>query len=135
MINRQEIIQRLENLKSSHKDFYIRRPELLEQLNSKIDALKSGVDYKIRNANWVIAYTWGNSAELQTLDSTRETTLGQVKNKIMTVDMAKECCQTMYDNYTPMIPTDYLTEEEKKHIEDLNKIIGERIQDLNYGKR
>ena len=89
---RNEIIYRLEKLINNHKEFYERHPELLQQVKDKIQLLKDGYDYKIRNANWVIPYTWGSSVGLQKIDRDGKIILQDVekiKNE-MTVDKAKE---------------------------------------------
>ena len=130
---RNEIIYRLEKLINNNKEFYERHPELLQQVKDKIQFLKEGYDYKIRNANWVIPYTWGSSVGLQKIDRDGKILLQDVekiKNE-MTVDKAKELCQTTYDDWEPLIPTDDCNEREKKHTEELNKQIYERIKLLN----
>ena len=56
---RRQLIKRLEECKYKHKEFYKRHPDLLEELNSKIYALKNGNEYTIKDANWVIYYAGG----------------------------------------------------------------------------
>lgn len=133
MEERSKIIYRLEKLINNHKEFYERYPELLQQVNDKILLLKDGYDYKIRNANWAIPYTWGSSVGLQKIDRDGKMLLqdvGKIKNE-MTVDKAIELCQITYDDWEPLIPTDDCNEEKKKHIEELNKEVFERIKLLN----
>ena len=133
MDERSKIIYRLEKLINNNKEFYERHPELLQQVKDKIQFLKEGYDYKIRNANWVIPYTWGSSVGLQKIDRYGKILLQDVekiKNE-MTLDKAKELCQMTYDDWESLIPTDDCNEEEKKHIEKLNKEVYERIKLLN----
>ena len=51
---RQESLQRLERLRNDKADFYKRYPNLLEQLEKKIEALKSGTGYKIKNVQYLL---------------------------------------------------------------------------------
>lgn len=65
---RQEVLQRLEKLKIDRADFYKRYPNLLEQLEKKIEALKSGTGYKIKNVQCLIPYTFSKTVTIQMLD-------------------------------------------------------------------
>ncbi len=65
---RQEVLQRLEKLKIDRADFYKRYPNLLEQLEKKIEALKSGTGYKIKNVQYLIPYTFSKTVAIQMLD-------------------------------------------------------------------
>lgn len=65
---RQEALQRLERLKKEKTDFYKRYPNLLEQLEKKIEALKSGTGYKIKNVQYLIPYTFSKTVTIQMLD-------------------------------------------------------------------
>ena len=56
---RRQLIKRLEECKYKHKEFYKTHPDFLEELNSKIYALKNGNEYTIKDANWVICYAGG----------------------------------------------------------------------------
>ena len=56
---RRQLIKRLEECKYKHKEFYKTHPELLEELNVKIYALKNGNEYTIKDANWIICYVEG----------------------------------------------------------------------------
>ena len=78
---RQEALQRLEKLKIDRADFYKRYPNLLEQLEKKIEALKSGTGYKIMNAQYLIPYIGGKVTSIQILDIEGEKTLSQIKNQ------------------------------------------------------
>ena len=63
---RRQIIKRLENCKYKHKEFYKKHPDLLEELNSKIYALKNGNEYTIKDAKWVICYAGGKIRDTHT---------------------------------------------------------------------
>ena len=56
---RRQLIKRLEECKYKHKEFYKAHPDFLEELNSKIYALKNGNEYTLIDANWVICYAGG----------------------------------------------------------------------------
>ena len=58
-MQRRNIIVRLEKCRNKNKEFYNKYPNLLKELDYKIEALKNGVDYKIKNANWIVAYVGG----------------------------------------------------------------------------
>ena len=60
---RQESLQRLERLRNDKADFYKRYPNLLEQLEKKIEALKSGTGYKIKNVQYLIPYIFGKTVD------------------------------------------------------------------------
>lgn len=133
MSERNKIISRLKKLITNNKDFYERYPNLLQQVENKIQLLEKGYDYKIVNAGWIIPYTWGSSVELQKIDKDGKILLRDVKNteNKMTVDLAKEICQETYDDYNPLIPTNECSEQERKHIEELNRKVYEKIKFLN----
>ena len=63
---RRQLIKRLEECKYKHKEFYKRHPDFLEELNSKIYALKNGNEYTIKDANWVICYVGGKIRDTHT---------------------------------------------------------------------
>ena len=60
---RDSIIARLENCRDKNKEFYKRHSDLLEELNYKINALKNGADYEIKDAGWVVGYIVGKIGE------------------------------------------------------------------------
>ena len=60
---RDSIIARLESCRDKNKEFYKRHSDLLEELNYKINALKSGADYEIKDVGWVIGYVGGKIGE------------------------------------------------------------------------
>ena len=63
---RRQLIKRLEDCKYKHKEFYKAHPDFLEELNSKIYALKNGSEYTIKDANWVICYVGGKIRDTHT---------------------------------------------------------------------
>ena len=60
---RDSIIARLESCRDKNKEFYKRHSDLLEELNYKINALKNGADYEIKNVGWVVGYVGGKIGE------------------------------------------------------------------------
>lgn len=95
---RQEALQRLEKLKIDRADFYKRYPNLLEQLERKIAALKSGTGYKIMNAQYLIPYIVGKVTSIQILDIEGKKTLSQIKNQNFTIEDAKRAFWGMIDH-------------------------------------
>ena len=60
---RDNIIARLEKCRDTNEEFYKRHSDLLEELNYKINALKSGADYEIKDVGWVVGYVAGKIGE------------------------------------------------------------------------
>ena len=60
---RDSIIARLESCRDKNKEFYKRHSDLLEELNYKINALKNGADYEIKDAGWVVGYVGSKIGE------------------------------------------------------------------------
>ena len=60
---RDSIIARLESCRDKNKEFYKRHSDLLEELNYKINALKNGADYEIKDVGWVVGYVGGKIGE------------------------------------------------------------------------
>ena len=88
-MQRRNIIVRLEKCRNKNKEFYNKYPNLLKELDYKIEALKNGVDYKIKNANWIVAYVGGKLRD--TNIGFEETNRGLIKYKnTMTIEIAKE---------------------------------------------
>ena len=88
-MQRRNIIVRLEKCRNKNKEFYNKHPDLLKELDCKIEALKNGVDYKIENANWTVAYVGGKLRD--TNIGFKETNRGLIKYKdTMTIEIAKE---------------------------------------------
>ena len=84
MKNRQrdDIIARLEKCRDKNKEFYKRHSDLLEELNYKINALKSGADYKIKDGGWVVGYVAGK--------------IGEIDSDRMTEERAKEIYKELF---------------------------------------
>ena len=74
MKNRQrdDIIAKLEKCRGANEEFYKRHSDLLEELNYKINALKSGADYEIKDAGWVVGYVVGKIGETDSDKMTEE---------------------------------------------------------------
>ena len=83
---RRQLIKRLEECKYKHKEFYKRHPDLLEELNSKIYALKNGNEYTLIDANWVICYAGGKIRDTHTGFDDK---IAKFKNT-MTIEVAKK---------------------------------------------
>ena len=77
-----DIIARLEKCKDKNKEFYKRHTDLLEELNCKISALKSGDDYEIKDVGWVVGYVGGK--------------IGETDDDKMTVERAKEIYKELF---------------------------------------
>ena len=74
MKNRQrdDIIARLEKCRDTNEEFYKRHSDLLEELNYKINALKGGADYEVKDAGWVVGYVAGKIGETDSDKMTEE---------------------------------------------------------------
>lgn len=79
---RDSIIARLEKCRDNNEEFYKRHSDLLEELNCKIDALKSEVNYEIKDAGWVVGYVAGK--------------IGETDNDKMTEERAKEIYKELF---------------------------------------
>ena len=87
---RDNIIARLERCRDKNKEFYKRHSDLLEELNYKISALKSGADYEIKDAGWVVGYVGGKIRETNfKFDKEGKIEVINYKNTI-TEEIAKE---------------------------------------------
>ena len=69
---RDNIIARLEKCRDANEEFYKRHSDLLEELNYKINALKSEADYEIKDAGWVVGYVDGKIGETDSDKMTEE---------------------------------------------------------------
>ena len=69
---RDNIIARLEKCRDNNEEFYKRHSDLLEELNYKINALKSEADYEIKDAGWVVGYVVGKIGETDSDKMTEE---------------------------------------------------------------
>ena len=79
---RDNIIARLERCRDKNKEFYKKHPDMLEELNCKIDALKSGADYEIKDVGWVVGYVGGK--------------IGETDDDKMTEERAKEIYKELF---------------------------------------
>lgn len=118
---RQESLQRLERLRNDKADFYKRYPNLLEQLEKKIEALKSGTGYKIKNVQYLIPYIFGKTVDIQMLDIEGKKKLGQIKNqKFTTADAEK----LFWDNVSYLLDRSEVEVEFKYTYEEIDKYEG-----------
>ena len=69
---RDDIIARLERCRDKNREFYKRHSDLLEELNYKINALKNGADYEIKDVGWVVGYVAGKIGETDSDKMTEE---------------------------------------------------------------
>ena len=79
---RDSIIARLESCRDKNKEFYKRHSDLLEELNYKINVLKNGADYEIKDAGWVVGYIGGK--------------IGETDNDKITEERAKEIYKELF---------------------------------------
>ena len=79
---RDNIIARLEKCRDNNEEFYKRHSDLLEELNYKINALKNGDDYEIKDAGWVVGYIVGK--------------IGETDSDRMTEERAKEIYKELF---------------------------------------
>ena len=90
---RDNIIARLERCRDKNKEFYKRHADLLEELNYKINALKNGADYEIKDVGWVVGCVGGKIRDTNL--SFNEGKTIQYKNT-MTVERAKEIYKELF---------------------------------------
>ena len=79
---RDNIIARLEKCRDTNEEFYKRHTDLLEELNYKINALKSEDDYEIKDVGWVVGYIAGK--------------IGETDSDRMTEERAKEIYKELF---------------------------------------
>ena len=79
---RDDIVARLEKCRDTNEEFYKRHADLLEELNYKINALKSGADYEIKDSGWIVGYIGGK--------------IGEADNDRMTEERAKEIYKELF---------------------------------------
>ena len=60
---RRNIIKKLEKCRRTHQEFYKNHPDLLEEITYKINALKNGAEYKVKDAGWIVGYVGGKIRE------------------------------------------------------------------------
>ena len=84
MKNRQRdnIIAKLEKCRDANEEFYKRHSDLLEELNYKINALKSETDYEIKDVGWIVGYVVGK--------------IGETDSDRMTEERAKEIYKELF---------------------------------------
>ena len=92
---RDNIIARLEKCRNTNEEFYKRHSDLLEELNYKINALKSGADYEIKDAGWVVGYVGGKIRETNFKYNKGKIEVIEYKNKI-TEERAKEIYKKLF---------------------------------------
>ena len=92
---RDDIIARLEKCRDTNEEFYKRHSDLLEELNCKINALKSGADYEIKDAGWVVGYVGGKIRETNFKYNKGKIEVIEYKNK-MTEERAKEIYKELF---------------------------------------
>lgn len=85
---RRNIIKRLEKCRRSHQEFYKNHPDMLEEITYKINALKDGADYEVKDAGWVVGYVGGKIRDTN-LSFDKEVKVIKYKNTI-TEGIAKE---------------------------------------------
>ena len=79
---RDDIIARLERCRDTNEEFYKRHSDLLEELNYKINALKGGADYEIKDVGWIVDYVAGK--------------IGETDSDRMTEERAKEIYKELF---------------------------------------
>ena len=85
---RRNIIQRLEKCRRTHQEFYKNHPDMLEKITHKINALKDGAEYEVKDAGWVVGYVGGKIRDTN-LSFDKEVKAIKYKNTI-TEEIAKE---------------------------------------------
>lgn len=86
---RRNIIKRLEKCRRSHQEFYKYHPDLLEEITYKINALKNGAEYEVKDAGWVVGYVGGKIRETNFKYNNGKNEVIKYKNTI-TEEIAKE---------------------------------------------
>ena len=79
---RDDIIARLERCRDKNKEFYKKHPNMLEELNYKISALKNGANYEIKDTGWIVGYIGGK--------------IGETDDDRMTEERAKEIYKELF---------------------------------------
>ena len=86
---RRNIIKRLEKCRRTHQEFYKNHPDMLEEITFKINALKNGAEYEVKDAGWVVGYAGGKIRETNFKYNNGKNELIAYKNAI-TEEIAKE---------------------------------------------
>ena len=92
---RRNIIKRLEKCRRTHQEFYKNHPDLLEEITYKINALKNGADYEVKDAGWVVGYVGGKIRETNFKYNKGKIEVIEYKNKI-TEERAKEIYKELF---------------------------------------
>ena len=92
---RDNIIARLEKCRDTNEEFYKRHSDLLEELNYKINALKNGADYEVKDAGWVVGYVGGKIRDTNLSFNKGKAKAIQYKNT-MTEEIAKEIYKELF---------------------------------------
>ena len=89
---RRNIIKRLEKCRRSHQEFYKNHPDMLEEITYKINALKNGTEYEVKDAGWVVGYVGGKIRDTN-LSFEKEVKVIKYKNTI-----SEEIAKEVYEN-------------------------------------
>ena len=92
---RHNIIARLEKCRDKNEEFYKKYPNLLEELNYKINALKNGEDYEIKDAGWIVGFMGGKIRDTNFKFNKDKIELIKYKNTI-TEEEAKEIYKKIF---------------------------------------
>ena len=90
---RREIIKRLEKCRRTYQEFYKNHPDLLEEITYKINALKNGCEYEVKDGGWIVGYIGGKIRETNFKYNNGKKETIKYKNTI-TEEIAKE----VYEN-------------------------------------
>ena len=86
---RRNIIKRLEKCRRMHQEFYNNHPDMLEEITYKINALKNGAEYEVKDAGWIVGYVGGKIRETNFKYNNGKNEVIKYKNTI-TEEIAKE---------------------------------------------
>ena len=92
---RHNIIARLEKCRAKNEEFYKKYPDILEELNYKINALKNGDDYEVKDAGWIVGFMGGKIRETNFKFNKDKIELIKYKNTI-TEENAKEIYKKLF---------------------------------------
>ena len=90
---RRNIIKRLEKCRRMHQEFYKNHLDMLEEITYKINALKNGCEYEVKDAGWIVGYVGGKIRETNFKYNNGKNEVIKYKNTI-TEEIAKE----VYEN-------------------------------------
>lgn len=92
---RHNIIARLEKCRAKNEEFYKKYPDILEELNYKINALKNGDDYEVKDAGWIVGFMGGKIRDTNFKFNKDKIELIKYKNTI-TEEEAKEIYKKIF---------------------------------------